>query len=279
MSDFEKAYYEADSFWAGAALRDPGNIARMRMTADMVPADVRTLLDAGCGNGIFGEVLSAQRPAIKFVGVDRSAAAIKHAKVTCQLGSIDHLPFADGEFDCVTCLQVLEHLPVGVYCRALFELVRVSRKYVIVGLPYREELSRDVTTCPECRTCFNINLHLRSYDDDKIRQLLDGSGARLIATAYPSQKSRPILLNDALAYFRRDPEPGFLSPICPVCGYSEGDRTPLSVELNAPAARQTPQVGVWRNALMRGVLRVWPHETVRGYWVIAVYQLPSSGAT
>lgn len=43
------------------------------------------------------------------------------------------LPFADGSFDCVLCLDVLEHLdnPHQVFD----ELCRVSRRYVVVSLP------------------------------------------------------------------------------------------------------------------------------------------------
>lgn len=43
------------------------------------------------------------------------------------------IPFEDGQFDCVLCLDVLEHLD---NIHAVFdELCRVSRRYVIVSLP------------------------------------------------------------------------------------------------------------------------------------------------
>lgn len=48
------------------------------------------------------------------------------------------LPFGEGEFDCVLCLDVLEHLESA---HAVFdELCRVSRRWVIVSLPnaYRD---------------------------------------------------------------------------------------------------------------------------------------------
>ena len=43
------------------------------------------------------------------------------------------LPFADGTFDTVVCLDTLEH--IDLVHRALGDLVRVSRKYIIVSLP------------------------------------------------------------------------------------------------------------------------------------------------
>jgi hypothetical protein len=44
-----------------------------------------------------------------------------------------HLPFEDNSYDCVLCLDVLEHLASAH--QVFDELCRVSRKYVIISLP------------------------------------------------------------------------------------------------------------------------------------------------
>jgi hypothetical protein len=48
---------------------------------------------------------------------------------------VTQLPFADGEFDVVLALDLLEHVPPQLRARALQELARVSRVRTIVGCP------------------------------------------------------------------------------------------------------------------------------------------------
>ena len=49
------------------------------------------------------------------------------------LGKIERLPFEDGAFKCVICIDVLEHLD---NLHVIFdEIVRVSREYAIISLP------------------------------------------------------------------------------------------------------------------------------------------------
>lgn len=50
-------------------------------------------------------------------------------------GDVTRLPFADGEFDVVVALDLLEHLPAELRPRALEELARVTRSRLIAGCP------------------------------------------------------------------------------------------------------------------------------------------------
>lgn len=51
------------------------------------------------------------------------------------VGSILDLPFDDAQFECVVCLDTLEHLSPDQRERAIQELVRVTRTYLVVGCP------------------------------------------------------------------------------------------------------------------------------------------------
>jgi Methyltransferase domain len=98
----------------------------------------RHTLDAGCA---FGFVVEAQRELdIDAEGVDVSFFAIDHAAAGArghvrQGSLLDRLPFPDAEFDAVTALETLEHLPPEAIPAAIAELRRVSRGYVLATIP------------------------------------------------------------------------------------------------------------------------------------------------
>lgn len=83
------------------------------------------ILDVGCWEKDLQKFLPA---GAAYVGVD--IAGKPDIKLDLEK---EKLPFADGEFDCVVCSDVLEHLDNlhEVYA----ELMRVSGKFVIISLP------------------------------------------------------------------------------------------------------------------------------------------------
>jgi SAM-dependent methyltransferase len=271
---FEQIYYEADSFWSGDALTDAGNQRRIKETAEIVPSDVFTLLDAGCGNGMFGAYLKTVRPGIKVLSVDRSEAALTHVTTDKMIGDVADLLVEDYSFDCVTCLEVLEHLPVKAFLAATAELARVSRKYIVIGVPYNEQIERNVTQCPQCKTLFNIDLHLHSFNEQDMRRLLEHVGFVHRRTIYPGHKQRLCFIDpllDARERWRQRFYPTrFLSPICPLCGYSEGDRTALSLP-SAQPVRANGNIGLARRVL-RSIRKYWPTYYAPGYWVATLYE-------
>ena len=100
--------------------------------ADWVPADARSVLDVGCNAGELVEALLRRRSGLRLVGIDVNAAQIAKAKANIPGAEFYHvrgteLPFADGEFDCLTCIEVLEHIPAAHRPAALREMHRVLR--------------------------------------------------------------------------------------------------------------------------------------------------------
>jgi SAM-dependent methyltransferase len=95
-------------------------------------------LDAGCA---FGFVVEALRELeLDAEGVDVSFFAIDHASPGArghvrQGSLLDRLPFAAGDFDVVTALETLEHLPPEAIPAAIAELRRVSRGYLLATIP------------------------------------------------------------------------------------------------------------------------------------------------
>lgn len=95
-------------------------------------------LDVGCATGFVVEALTEL--GIDAYGTDLSYWAVEHpakgAKGRLQQGNVlQGLPFATGEFDLVTCLEILEHLPPDQIPRTLTELRRISSGYVVATIP------------------------------------------------------------------------------------------------------------------------------------------------
>jgi SAM-dependent methyltransferase len=93
-------------------------LAAVRRYLDALPATAR-VLDAGCGEGILVEEYDKR---LAITGADANYAS-EHV-IQAPLGA---LPFADGSFDHVLCLDVLEHLTYQEQPGALAELHRVLR--------------------------------------------------------------------------------------------------------------------------------------------------------
>jgi 2-polyprenyl-3-methyl-5-hydroxy-6-metoxy-1,4-benzoquinol methylase len=108
---------------------------------DAIPVDTTSLLDAGCGPGIIGAMCRLYREIDRLVGIDVYPPYLERARrhdlydELLQRSLTDlPLPFVAGEFDVVTCIEVIEHLPRPQGEALLAELERVGRR-VIVSTP------------------------------------------------------------------------------------------------------------------------------------------------
>lgn len=91
--------------------------------------NLNTLLEVGVGNKTVSDYLKKQGYLVTTCDFDESLNPDK-------VGDVRSLPFENNQFDAVLCSEVLEHLPLKDLPQALSELKRVSKKYVVVSLPY-----------------------------------------------------------------------------------------------------------------------------------------------
>ena len=225
---FEREYYEFERFWNNPDYSYKINIEKIQITFDYLKSDVTSLLDAACGNGIFTNMALERFPDMKIMAFDRSETALKYVKSRKIIAGIDEIPFPDSSFDAVVAHDVIEHLPVNVYSKAIRELSRVAKKYIIIAVPYMENLQDNISECPSCKTIFNNDLHLRSFDKSSIKDLFFEYGF-LCANIKTCEKNTfwvgqkgygNIFYPKWKKYFR--------SPICPLCGYTNSlDQDPL----------------------------------------------------
>jgi ubiquinone/menaquinone biosynthesis C-methylase UbiE len=92
------------------------------------------LLDVGCGRIGMAAFLNGA----KVVGVDVETPLESVENFTFQQGTITDLHFPDKSFQVVSCIDVLEHLPLEARDRAIDELVRVASRAVLVACPHGE---------------------------------------------------------------------------------------------------------------------------------------------
>jgi len=274
---FEADYYECSAFWTHGMVEDASNLKRIEGTVRLIPEDARSLIDVGCGNGVFARMAKERFPSTHITCVDRSSAALEHVladdKVRCE---VVELPFGDRSFDCVSCLEVIEHLTTDDYKKALSELTRVAKSTVIVSVPHNEDIEKNVDRCPQCRTVFNRDLHLRSYDDATFVDLLSDFGFRMQESVIPVINTHYLGFRTYYRLLRilqgvPDQSKLFLSPICPLCGYTPKDGLQARANPASSPPRLVPDsapASTMIGGIKRLVKRCWPKYSTPGYWIV-----------
>jgi 2-polyprenyl-3-methyl-5-hydroxy-6-metoxy-1,4-benzoquinol methylase len=105
-----------------------------------------SVLDVGCGEGVLTFQWAQQLDGLPVVGLDLPDPKLAAEWETRRLpnlrfvtGRAEALPFDSGEFDLVAGIETLEHVTDPE--RTLAEMVRVSRRHLLVSVP-REPLWR-----------------------------------------------------------------------------------------------------------------------------------------
>jgi ubiquinone/menaquinone biosynthesis C-methylase UbiE len=97
-----------------------------------IPAGAHTLLDAGCGTGNLLQAIQRRHPTLALHGLDFSEAMLRRANAKLSEAVLTAhdlnatLPYADGAFDVVTCINVL--YAVASPERTVAELRRVLKR-------------------------------------------------------------------------------------------------------------------------------------------------------
>jgi 2-polyprenyl-3-methyl-5-hydroxy-6-metoxy-1,4-benzoquinol methylase len=107
-----------------------------------------SLLDVGCGEGVLTHKWAERLGDRRIVGIDLEDPAIqaewekrRAPNLEYRVMKAENLPFADGEFDVATAIEVLEHVPDPEHTVA--EMARVASGHLIVSVP-REPVWRAV---------------------------------------------------------------------------------------------------------------------------------------
>jgi 2-polyprenyl-3-methyl-5-hydroxy-6-metoxy-1,4-benzoquinol methylase len=106
----------------------------------------RSLLDVGCGEGVLVQQWAGRLGDGRVVGIDLEEESIQAGWAEHQAPNLEYrvmeasnLPFADGEFELASAIEVLEHVPDPAH--TLSEMARCASAHLLVSVP-REPLWR-----------------------------------------------------------------------------------------------------------------------------------------
>jgi SAM-dependent methyltransferase len=258
-SRYNQDFYDNPNIWNPEAWQQRvGDQERAKLAAEWLPRDVSSILDVGCGNGVYTNLTEPSR---NKVGLDMSRVALQHVSAPRLQADASRLPFDDDSFDAGLSMEMLEHLPGSIYQEALRELERISRKYILITVPYNEKLKYNMVVCPRCRYAFHPYHHLRRYQSQDLKTLFGPHFQLVRHTPLAPKKEEvlPGLWNVFRVYQHRHGRNFPNTAVCPQCGYKLD-----SNKVSTIAISRTHR-GVSK------LKRIWPKQTTFTWWM-ALYR-------
>ena len=205
-------YYETPGLWENPP--EPYMIEVQKDLCNLLPHEVSSVLDVGCGNGF---TLNALPPHLRVVGMDIAVEALHDVRGDVCCADALMMPFATDAFDLVMANDMIEHVAEADFPQIVAEIFRVARQSVIITVPFLENLAVGQVCCGACGHLYHCNHHQRSVDLDKIKRLAqDGWRLGPIVLSGAQWENEPA----EVTWLRRNL--GFFAtakyPYCPECG-------------------------------------------------------------
>lgn len=157
-----------------------------------MPQDVETVAEIGCGEGFSTErfaklfhnkIFSASDVTLALV--ERAAERNKNSGVIFSVESVYSMQRHTKSVDLLLLIEVLEHLED--YKRALEELQRVSKKYVLVTVPWEPWWRfANMIRGTYLKSLGNTPGHINHWNKKRLRNLLKHYGSKVtVTTSFP----------------------------------------------------------------------------------------------
>ena len=138
----------------------------------------KTVLDAACGEGYGSSLLAEEAAKVTGLDIDRNAVEKagkkkKKEKLSYQSGSVEKLPFEDGNFDAVVSFETIEHVGEEVQKSFLREISRVLKPdgILIMSTPNKAVYTDLVEG--------NNPFHVKEFYVNEFREFLSGYFANM----------------------------------------------------------------------------------------------------
>jgi len=150
----------------------PRERERIESLVQLTPLDATTVLDVGARDGCVSCPLADRGAQVTAVDLDQPTFV--HPRVTTGVGDARHLAFADRSFNLVVCSEVLEHIAPDQLPRIASEFKRVAANYILIGVPFEQDLRVGRTVCRECGAVNPPWGHVNSFGVAKLDRLFSG---------------------------------------------------------------------------------------------------------
>lgn len=145
---------------------------RIANLLSLAPSEAHSVLDVGARFGYITRMLADRYGTA--TALDLECPQVDDPRVVCEQGDATHMRFADGSFDLVFSAEVLEHIPSPALEQACSEMARVARRWVLVGVPYRQDIRLWRTTCQACGRVGPPWAHVSRFDEGRLAELFPG---------------------------------------------------------------------------------------------------------
>lgn len=163
---------------------------RLEASFRMLPRDVHSVLDMGCGEGHFLAMIEKRLPSTKLVGVDLSEENIHYARrilkrVKLICGDASRVRLPNSSFDVVSALELLDHMDSDTALLSKAKSLLKPKGTLIISIPDSGMLLWRFIWGLWTRTLGRrwSGKHLREYDEDGLVKLLRGEGFRVKSKA------------------------------------------------------------------------------------------------
>lgn len=212
----ERAFYEVEHNWAHFTFTETME-GKLRQLRDLLPPEVGSVCDLGCGNGLLTNRLADPTG---WVGVDWSLTALRAVGVPRVCASAGQLPFRSGQFDLILSSELLEHLTQDVYAQTTAEIERLAPRYLLLSVPNDENIHINEVRCRRCGDIFNASHHYRRFSTSSLAAGFPSYRLLRSRVGGPPRRAYPLWLlrlrqRLGRRYFQ---VPASRRVVCPRCG-------------------------------------------------------------
>jgi SAM-dependent methyltransferase len=161
LEDYESMHYDREKFWDTNNNSIP-RINRAKISVDLIPNDVVSILDIGCGDGMITNMIN--KPLV--IGIDFVRFPLTKVKKDAIQGLIDFLPIKSKKIDLIIVTEVFEHLNKKIFSKAIDEIKLLDPKYLLISTPYEQFLDAGYCKCANCGNIFHVAHHYNSFEKD-----------------------------------------------------------------------------------------------------------------
>ena len=129
------------------------------------------MLDVGARDGHFSKIFTGHFESV--TALDLEKPTITGKGIHSVAGDVTNLNYGDKSFDLVFCAEVLEHIPQHLLENACNELSRVTKDFLLIGVPYKQDTRVGRTTCYSCGKKNPPWGHVNSFTAKKLENLFN----------------------------------------------------------------------------------------------------------